>query len=112
MSVYKFVDLVGTSPKSWEDAALNVVKEAGRSLDELRIAEVMQKDLEIERGKTIFRIKLRLSFKYLREEEEAPAAKPAQKEAATPKKKADKKKPEVKKEKPKKAQKKKAPEKK
>jgi len=111
MSVYKFVDLVGTSPKSWEDAALNVVKEAGRSLNELRIAEVMQKDLEIERGKTIFRIKLRLSFKYLREEE-APAAKPAQKKAATPKKKADKKKPEAEKEKPRKAEKKKAPEKK
>jgi flavin-binding protein dodecin len=107
MSVYKFVDLVGTSPKSWEDAALNVVAEAGRSLDELRIAEVLQKDLDIERGKTLFRIKLRLSFKYLREEEEAPAAKPAQKKAATPKKK-----PKAKKEKPKKAEKKKAPEKK
>ena len=111
MSVYKFVDLVGTSPKSWEDAALKVVAEAGRSLDELRIAEVVQKDLDIERGKPLFRIKLRLSFKYLRAEE-APAAKPAQKKAATPKKKADKKKPEAKKEKPRKAEKKKAPEKK
>ena len=41
MSVYKFVELVGTSPTSWEDAARNVVAEAGRSLGELRIAEVV-----------------------------------------------------------------------
>lgn len=112
MSVYKFVELVGTSPKSWEDAALSVMAEAGQSLDELRIAEVLQKDLVVEKGRSVFRVKMRLSFKYLREEEEAPAAKPTPGKATAPKKKAEKKKPAARKEKPKKAEKKKAPEKK
>jgi len=71
MSVYKFVELVGTSPTSWEDAARNVVAEAGRSLEEMRIAEVVKQDLVVAKGKTIFRVKLNLSFKYRREEEEA-----------------------------------------
>ncbi len=111
MSVYKFIELVGTSPKSWEDAALSIVAMAGQSLDELRVAEVLQKDLVVEKGRSLFRVKMRLSFKYLREEE-APAAKPAQEKAAVPRKKAEKKKPAAGKEKPRKAEKKKAPEKK
>ncbi len=69
MSVYKFVELVGTSPTSWEDAARSVVAEAGRSLDELRIAEVMKQDLVVAKGKVVFRVRLNLSFKYLTESE-------------------------------------------
>jgi flavin-binding protein dodecin len=70
MSVYRFVELVGTSPKSWEDAARNVLAEAGRSLQELRVAEVVKQDLVVAKGKTTFRVRLNLSFKYLREEKE------------------------------------------
>jgi len=70
MSVYKFLELVGTSPTSWEDAARNVVTEAGRSLGELRIAEVVRQDLVIEKGKTTFRVRVNLSFKVIREDEE------------------------------------------
>ncbi len=70
MSVYKFVELVGTSPTSWEDAARSVVAEAGRSLDELRIAEVVKQDLVVAKGKTTFRVRVNLSFKVLREEGE------------------------------------------
>ena len=70
MSVYKFVELVGTSPTSWEDAARSIVAEAGRSLGELRIAEVVKQDLVVAKGKTTFRIRVNLSFKVLREDEE------------------------------------------
>jgi dodecin len=70
MSVYRFVELVGTSPKSWEDAARNVLAEAGRSLQELRVAEVVKQDLVVAKGKTTVRVRLNLSFKYLREEKE------------------------------------------
>ena len=69
MSIYKFVELVGTSPTSWEDAARNVVAEAGRSLEELRIAEVVKQDLVVAKGKTTFRVRMNLSFKYLTESE-------------------------------------------
>jgi len=69
MSIYKFVDLVGTSPTSWEDAARNVVAEAGRSLEELRIAEVVKQDLVVAKGKVVFRVRMNLSFKYLTESE-------------------------------------------
>lgn len=70
MSVYKFVELVGTSTKSWEDAALTCIEEAGRTLEELRIAEVVTQDLVVMKRKTIFRVRVNLSFKYVREEEE------------------------------------------
>ena len=69
MSVYKFVELVGTSTKSWEDAAMNVLEEGGRSLEELRVAEVVRQDVVVRKGKPTFRVRLKLSFKYLREEE-------------------------------------------
>jgi len=70
MSVYRFVELVGTSPNSWEEAARNVVAEAARSLEEMRIAEVVKQDLVVSKGKTIFRVRMNLSFKYLREDED------------------------------------------
>ncbi len=70
MSVYKFVELVGTSPTSWEEAARNVVAEAARSLGEMRIAEVVKQDLVVAKGKTTFRVRVNLSFKVLREEGE------------------------------------------
>lgn len=63
-SVYKVIQLVGTSPTSWEEAAQNAVNAAGGSLHNLRIAEVDQLDVKIEDGKvTAFRAKLNLSFK-------------------------------------------------
>ncbi len=68
MSVYRFVELVGTSPNSWEEAARNVVAEAARSLEEMRIAEVVKQDLVVAKGKTIFRVRVNLSFKYRRDE--------------------------------------------
>ena len=65
MSVYKIVEIVGTSPKSWEDAAQVALKTAAKTLDELRIAEVVRQDVQVEGGKVIaFRVRLNLSFKY------------------------------------------------
>ncbi|MCP4117341.1 MAG: dodecin domain-containing protein [Desulfobacteraceae bacterium] len=64
-SVYKIVDLVGSSTTSWEDAAKTAVETAGNSLKDLRVAEVNKLDLKIEDGKvTQFRTNIRLSFKY------------------------------------------------
>ena len=64
-SVYKIVDLVGSSPTSWEDAATQAIERASKSLRDLRIAEVQKLDIKIENGKpTQFRTNLRLSFKY------------------------------------------------
>ena len=64
-SVYKIIELVGSSPTSWEDAAKNAVETAGKTLKNLRIAEVTQMDMKIENGKvTAYRAKVNLSFKY------------------------------------------------
>ena len=64
-SVYKIVDLVGTSEVSWEDAAKNAVETASKSLRELRIAEVTKLDMKVENGKVIaYRSRVKLSFKY------------------------------------------------
>lgn len=64
-SVYKVVELVGTSDKSWEDAVKNVVKKAQGSLRDLRVAEVSELDVKIENGEVIaYRAKVKLSFKY------------------------------------------------
>ena len=64
-AVYKIVDVIGTSPTSWEDAARNAVKTASKSLGDLRIAEVGKLDVKVENGKvTAFRARLSLSFKY------------------------------------------------
>jgi len=64
-SVYKVIELIGTSTESWEKAAENAVKTASKSLKDLRIAEVVELDLQIENGKvTSYRTKLSVSFKY------------------------------------------------
>ncbi len=65
-SVYKIIELVGTSTKSWEDAAGNAIKKASETLRDLRIAEVSQMDLQIKDGKVeSYRTKVKLSFKFL-----------------------------------------------
>jgi dodecin len=64
-SIYDVIELIGTSTKSWEDAAKNAVEEAGKHLRELRVAEVMEKDVVIRNGKVdSYRTKVKLSFKY------------------------------------------------
>lgn len=64
-SVYKVIELVGTSPESWEKAAEAAVKMASESLRDLRIAEVSELDLQIEDGKVrAYRAKVKVSFKY------------------------------------------------
>ncbi|MDX1376842.1 MAG: dodecin family protein [Burkholderiales bacterium] len=64
-AVYRVIDVVGTSPTSWEDAARNAVKTASKSLRDLRIAEVVKLDVRVDNGKvTAFRTRLALSFKY------------------------------------------------
>lgn len=65
MSVYKVIELVGTSEKSWEDAAQKAVDTASKSLKNLRVAEIKDLDLKLEDGKvTAYRAKVSLSFKY------------------------------------------------
>lgn len=64
-STYKIIELVGTSDKSWEEAAATAVETAGESLKELRIAEVTKLDVTIENGKVAsYRARLNVSFKY------------------------------------------------
>ena len=64
-SVYKVIELVGTSHESWEKAAAVAVEAASKSLKDLRIAEVVELDMHIEDGKvTAYRAKIRVSFKY------------------------------------------------
>ena len=64
-SVYKVIELVGASSESWEKAAVAAVERAGRSLRDLRIAEVVEQDIQIENGKvSAFRVRLKISFKY------------------------------------------------
>jgi flavin-binding protein dodecin len=64
-SVYKIIELVGTSTESWERAAQAAVERAGQTLRDLRIAEIAQLDMQIEDGKVLaYRAKVKLSFKY------------------------------------------------
>jgi flavin-binding protein dodecin len=64
-SVYRVTELVGTSRSSWEDAARNAVETAGRTLRDLRVAEVTKTDVVIENGKVVaYRARVALSFKY------------------------------------------------
>ena len=64
-SVYKIIELVGTSKESWEDAARQAVKRAAQSLRDLRIAEVVQLDMQLDEGEVVaYRAKLKVSFKY------------------------------------------------
>ena len=66
-SVYKIVEIVGTSEKSWEDAARVAVETASKSIKELRIAEVNKLDIKVEKdGRLTFRTKLDISFKYIK----------------------------------------------
>jgi flavin-binding protein dodecin len=81
-NVYRVTEIIGTSTRSWEDAAKRAIQTAATSLRELRVAEVTELDMTIENGKVqAYRAKVKLSFKY----EAAPTA-------AAPKKKAVKKK--------------------
>jgi flavin-binding protein dodecin len=64
-SVYRIVDVVGVSEKSWEDAGRRAVDTASSSLRDLRVAEVTKMDMKVEKGKvTAFRTRVALSFKY------------------------------------------------
>ena len=64
-SVYKIIELVGTSATSWEDAARNAVETAAKSLKDLRIVEITKLDITVEDGKvTAFRARVNISFKY------------------------------------------------
>lgn len=64
-SIYKVIQLVGTSQKSWEDAARRAVERAAESLRDLRVAEVVEQDLVIKDGKVdAYRTKVQISFKY------------------------------------------------
>ncbi len=64
-SIYKVIEIVGTSEKSWDDAARVAVERASQTLEDLRIAEVTAQDVKIENGKVVaYRTKLSLSFKF------------------------------------------------
>ena len=68
-SVYKLVELIGTSTDSWEKAAAAAVERAGRTLRDLRIAEIADLDMQIRDGKVeMYRAKVKISFKYSGEE--------------------------------------------
>jgi hypothetical protein len=63
-SVYKVVELIGTSPTSWEDAAKHAVEQAAQSLHDLRVAEIEELDMRLEEGKVVeYRAKILVSFK-------------------------------------------------
>jgi len=65
MSVYKVIELVGTSATSWEDAAVTAVQTAKETLRDLRVATVVEQDLDLSGDAVVFRTKLSVSFKYL-----------------------------------------------
>jgi len=63
-SIYKVIEVIGTSEKSWEDAAKSAIEKASKSIKDLRIAEVVSQDLKIEDDKVVaYRTKVSLSFK-------------------------------------------------
>jgi hypothetical protein len=64
-SVYKIIEIVGTSPKSWEDATKTALDTAAKSLEDLRVAEVVRQDVTFENGKvSAYRVRLNISFKF------------------------------------------------
>ena len=64
-STYKVIELIGTSPNSWEEAAKNAVEMARKTLKDLRVAEAVEFDMKVEDGKvTAYRTKVKISFKY------------------------------------------------
>jgi len=65
MSVYKVIEIIGSSKKSWEDAAASAVELTAKSLEDIRIAEVKELDMRVEKGKVVeYRAKLKISFKF------------------------------------------------
>lgn len=65
-SIYKVIEIIGGSEKSWEEAAKKAVETAAKSLMEVRVAEVKEMDLRVEEGKVVeYRVKMRVSFKYV-----------------------------------------------
>ena len=69
MSVYRVIDVIGTSSTSWEEAAAEAVTTAGKTLRDLRVAEVVQQDIHLdESGAITYRTRLQLSFKYENEQ--------------------------------------------
>ena len=64
-SIYKVIELIGTSPNSWEEASKNAIETASKSLKDLRIAEVVEFDMKVEEGKVMaYRARVKVSFKY------------------------------------------------
>jgi dodecin len=64
-SIYKIIEVVGTSKNSWEEAAKNAVETAGKSLEDLRVAEIVKLDMTIDKGKiSSYRSRVNISFKY------------------------------------------------
>jgi hypothetical protein len=64
-SIYKIIDIVGTSKTSWEEAAKNAVETAAKSLEDLRVGEVVKLDMAIDKGKVVaYRARVNISFKY------------------------------------------------
>jgi flavin-binding protein dodecin len=64
-SVYKVIEVIGTSPKSWEEAAKNAVETVAKSLEDLRVAEVVELDMRLDDNKVVaYRARVRVSFKY------------------------------------------------
>jgi len=64
-SIYKIIDVVGTSKTSWEEAAKNAVETAGKSLEDLRVGEIVKLDLVIDKNKVVaYRSRVNISFKY------------------------------------------------
>lgn len=68
-SVYKIIEVVGSSDESWEDAARKAVETAGKTVKDLRVAEIAELDMKVEDGKvTAFRARVKISFKYHEED--------------------------------------------
>ncbi len=64
-SVYKVIEIIGSSPKSWEEAAKNAIETASKTVQDIRVAEIKEFDLKLEDGKIVaYRTKLDVSFKY------------------------------------------------
>lgn len=69
-SVYKIIEVVGTSSTSWEEAAKSAVETAGKSLKDLRVAEISSLDMKLEEGNVVaYRARVKISFKYHGEED-------------------------------------------
>jgi len=68
-SIYKIIEVVGTSKSSWEDAAKNAVETAAKSLEDLRVGEIVKLDMTIDKGKvTAYRTRVNISFKFRTED--------------------------------------------